>query len=128
MMSRTLIRNVDALTLDEQNRVLKNTNIAIDGKTIIALGDVPREFVADETIDGRNHVALPGFFNAHVHAPMSLQRGWAEDLPFDRWLNERIWVAESALTEEDVYWGAALAACEMIRSGIVAFADHYLEC
>ncbi len=56
---------------------------------------------------------------------MSLQRGWAEDLPFDRWLNERIWVAESALTEEDVYWGAALAACEMIRGGVVAFADHY---
>jgi 5-methylthioadenosine/S-adenosylhomocysteine deaminase len=124
-MSCLLIQHVDALTLDQQNRVLKNTNIAIDGKTIIALGDVPREFVADETIDGRDHVALPGFFNAHVHAPMSLQRGWAEDLPFDRWLNERIWVAESALTEEDVYWGAALAACEMIRSGIVAFADHY---
>ena len=124
-MSRLLIQNVDALTLDEQNRVLKNTNIAIDDKTIAALGDVPRDFVADETIDGRDHVALPGFFNAHVHAPMSLQRGWAEDLPFDRWLNERIWVAESALTEEDVYWGAALAACEMIRSGIVACADHY---
>ncbi|MBN2359352.1 MAG: amidohydrolase, partial [Deltaproteobacteria bacterium] len=44
---------------------------------------------------------------------------------FERWLNEKIWVAESALTEEDVYWGAALAACEMIRAGIVGFADHY---
>lgn len=124
-MGRILIRNTDALTLDEQNRVLKNTNIAIDGKTIAAIGDAPRDFAADEIIDGRDHVALPGFFNAHVHAPLSLQRGWAEDLPFDRWLNERIWVAESALTEEDVYWGAALAACEMIRNGIVAFADHY---
>lgn len=124
-MSRILIQHTDALTLDEQNRVLKDVNIAIDGKTIVAIGDTPRDFVADETIDGRNHVALPAFFNAHTHAPMSLQRGWAEDLPFDRWLNERIWVAESALTEEDVYWGAALAACEMIRHGIAAFADHY---
>ncbi|MBC7224578.1 MAG: amidohydrolase, partial [Anaerolineae bacterium] len=43
----------------------------------------------------------------------------------DRWFNERIWVAESALEEEDVYWGAALAAAEMIRSGTVGFADHY---
>jgi 5-methylthioadenosine/S-adenosylhomocysteine deaminase len=34
-------------------------------------------------------------------------------------------VAESALTEDDVYWGAALAAREMIRAGIVGFADHY---
>ena len=24
-----------------------------------------------------------------------------------------------------MYWGAALAACEMIRSGVVAFNDHY---
>jgi hypothetical protein len=30
-MSRLLIQNADALTLDEQNGVLKNTNIAIDG-------------------------------------------------------------------------------------------------
>jgi 5-methylthioadenosine/S-adenosylhomocysteine deaminase len=56
---------------------------------------------------------------------MTLERGWADDLPFDRWLNERIWVAESALTREDVRWGAYLAAAEMIRSGTVGFADHY---
>jgi 5-methylthioadenosine/S-adenosylhomocysteine deaminase len=126
-MSRILIQNIDAITLDDENRVLRNTNIAIDGKRIAAIGDVPRDFAerADEIIDGRDHVALPAFFNAHTHAAMSLQRGWAEDLPFDRWLNERIWVAESALIEEDVYWGAALAACEMIRNGVVAFADHY---
>lgn len=124
-MSRLLVKNVDAVTLDEQDRVLRNTNIAIEGSTILAVGEAPADFRADEVIDGHDHVALPAFFNAHCHAPMSLQRGWAEDLPFDRWLNERIWVAESALTEEDVYWGAALAACEMIRSGTVAFADHY---
>ncbi len=70
-------------------------------------------------------MALPAFFNAHTHAAMTLERGWAEDLPFERWLNERIWVAESALEEEDVYWGAALAAAEMLRAGIVGFADHY---
>jgi 5-methylthioadenosine/S-adenosylhomocysteine deaminase len=56
---------------------------------------------------------------------MTFERGWAEDLPFRRWLNEKIWVAESALTPDDVYWGAALAACEMIRSGTTAYNDHY---
>ena len=80
---------------------------------------------ADEIIDAAGHVALPGFFNAHCHSPMTFERGWAEDLPFPRWLNERIWVAESALTPDDVYWGAALAACEMIRGGMVGFNDHY---
>ena len=122
---RTLIRNVTAITLDGEDRVLHNVEIAIENKNIAAVGRASPEFIPDEVIDGQEMVALPGLFNAHTHASMTLERGWAEDLPFDRWLNEKIWVAESALEEEDVYWGAALAACEMIRSGTVGFADHY---
>jgi 5-methylthioadenosine/S-adenosylhomocysteine deaminase len=126
-MGKILIKNADVVTLDKQGTILRNANIAIEGKTIKAVGDVPSDFAkhADEMIDGYNHVALPGFFNAHCHAPMTFERGWAEDLPFPRWLNEKIWVAESALTPDDVYWGASLAACEMIRAGCVAFNDHY---
>ncbi len=124
-MPRLLIRNVDILTLDEADRILLNSLVAIDGKQIVGVDRLPDDFVPDATIDGANHVLLPGLFNAHAHAPMTFQRGWAEDLDITRWFNERIWVAESALTEQDVYWGAALAACEMIRGGTVAFADHY---
>nr|HID14526.1 amidohydrolase [Anaerolineae bacterium] len=122
---RTLIRNVTAITLDEEERILQDVEIAIEGESIVAVGQAPPDFVPDEVVDGREMVALPAFFNAHTHAAMTLERGWAEDLPFERWLNERIWVAESALEEEDVYWGAALAAAEMIRAGVVGFADHY---
>jgi 5-methylthioadenosine/S-adenosylhomocysteine deaminase len=122
---RTLIRNVTAVTLDEKEHVLTDASIAIDGERIAAVGELPPDFHADEVIDGREMVALPAFFNAHAHAAMTLERGWAEDLAFEAWLNDRIWVAESALEEQDVYWGAALACCEMIRAGIVGFADHY---
>jgi 5-methylthioadenosine/S-adenosylhomocysteine deaminase len=122
---RTLIRDVTAITLDKEDNILQDAAIALEGAKIAAVGEVPDSFEPDEVIDGRERVALPAFFNAHCHAAMTLERGWAEDLPFDRWLNEKIWVAESALEEEDVYWGAALACCEMIRAGIVAFADHY---
>lgn len=124
-MTRLLIKNIDILTLDAEGTVLRNSNIGVEEKQIKFVGDVPAEFKPDETIDGYNQVAVPGFFNAHCHAAMTFERGWAEDLPLDRWFNERIWVAESALTAEDVYWGAALAACEMIRSGCVGFNDHY---
>ncbi|MDY7079418.1 MAG: amidohydrolase [Chloroflexota bacterium] len=129
-MTSILIKNVTAITLDKDDRILHDVDIAIDGRNIVAMERnrvFPKNLVSDtcEVIDGRERVALPGFFNAHTHAPMTLERGWAEDLPFDRWLNEKIWVAESALEEEDVYWGAALACCEMIRAGIVGFADHY---
>ena len=126
-MNRILIKHVTAVTLDDADRVLHDTNIAIERGTILSVGDAPaaEQFAPDEVIDGADMVALPGLFNAHCHAPMTLVRGWAEDLPFSRWLNERIWVAESALEPDDVYWGAALAACEMLRAGVVGFADHY---
>lgn len=124
-MTNILIRSVDIITLDDKGTVLTETNLAVSGGRIAAVGNVPETFRADETVDGRGKVAFPGFFNAHTHAPMTLVRGWAEDMPLDRWFNEGIWVAESALEEEDVRWGAYLAAAEMIRSGTVAFADHY---
>jgi 5-methylthioadenosine/S-adenosylhomocysteine deaminase len=122
---RTLIRDVTAITLDEEDRILHDAEIAIEGRDILAVGQAPPGFDPDDIVEGRELVALPAFFNAHTHAAMTLERGWAEDLAFERWLNEKIWVAESALEEEDVYWGAALACCEMIRAGIVGFGDHY---
>ncbi|MHC1784759.1 MAG: amidohydrolase family protein [Anaerolineaceae bacterium] len=122
---KTLIKNTTAITLNEENSVLSNCEIAIEGDVIITVGKAASHFSPDEIIDGTDKVALPAFFNAHTHSAMTLERGWAEDMPFDRWLNEKIWVAESALEEEDVYWGSALAAAEMIRGGIVGFADHY---
>ncbi len=124
-MKRILIKGADVVTLDEAGTVLRNTDLLIEDKRIAQIGQLPPDTQADEIIDAAGKVVLPGFFNAHCHAPMTFERGWAEDLPFPRWLNEKIWVAESALMPDDVYWGAALAACEMIRSGTVAFNDHY---
>ncbi len=124
---KTLIRNVEIIPLGAEGKPQKKGNICIDGRLITAVGDVPPDFEPAETVEGSGMLAVPGFFNAHCHSPMTFERGWAEDLPLDRWFNERIWVAESALTAEDVYWGAALGACEMIRSGCVGFNDHYFH-
>lgn len=124
-MTKTLIKHGDVITLDEAHRVLRAADVAISGDMIVAVGEAPADFSPDDTVDAAGHIVLPGFFNAHTHSPMTLMRGYAEDLPLDRWFNERIWQVESALTAEDVYWGAALAAAEMIRAGVVGFADHY---
>jgi 5-methylthioadenosine/S-adenosylhomocysteine deaminase len=88
---RTLIRGVTAIPLDGEGEVLRGVDIAIEEKRIVAVGEAPADFAADEVIDGRDLLAVPAFFNAHTHAPMTLERGWAEDLPFDRWLTEKPW-------------------------------------
>lgn len=122
---RLLIKNADVITLNDAGDVLPGANVAIAAGYIVAIGETPTDFSPTRTIDATDHVALPGFWNTHTHAPMTYIRGWADDISIERWFNERVWRVESALTAEDVRWSAYLAAAEMIRSGTVGFADHY---
>ncbi|HMK65445.1 MAG TPA: amidohydrolase, partial [Thermodesulfobacteriota bacterium] len=81
---------------------------------------------AAETIDGRNHLIMPGLVNAHTHGAMSLFRGLADDLPLQVWLEKHIFPAEAGfLSSESVYWGTLLACAEMLLSGTTLCADGY---
>ena len=103
-------------------------DVAVEGAHITAVGaDLPA-VPGDKTVDGRGDLLLPGFVNTHCHAAMTLFRGYGEDLPLSRWLNERIFPAEDRLTSESVYWGSMLAIAEMLRNGITSFSDMYLYC
>jgi len=80
-----------------------------------------------EWLERPEHVLIPGLINTHTHAPMSLLRGYADDLPLDRWLSEHIWPAEQRWAgAEFVRDGADLAILEMIRGGTTCFHDMYL--
>ncbi|MDD1645796.1 MAG: amidohydrolase family protein [Methanomicrobiales archaeon] len=79
------------------------------------------------TLDGRNHLVLPGLVNTHTHAAMTLLRGYADDMPLQEWLSQKIWPLEAHLTGKDVYQGTRLACLEMIRSGTTAFNDMYFH-
>ena len=118
----TLIKNVTALLPDGTTPV---TNIAITKDRITAVGDIPEDFRAEKTIDGTAHFAIPGFVNAHTHASMTLLRSYADDMKLMDWLEQMIWPIEAKLRSDDIYWGAMLAAVEMIRSGTTCFADMY---
>jgi 5-methylthioadenosine/S-adenosylhomocysteine deaminase len=80
---------------------------------------------ADKVVNGRDKIAVPSFINGHTHAAMTLLRGYADDMPLKAWLEEKIWVLESKLTGEDVYWGTKLACLEMIKTGTTVFNDMY---
>ena len=101
------------------------TNIMIDRDKIAAIGEVPDGFRAAKVIDGTGKFAVPGFINAHTHASMTLFRSYADDMNLMDWLNNMIWPAEAKMQEEDIYWGAMLAAVEMIEGGTTTFADMY---
>jgi 5-methylthioadenosine/S-adenosylhomocysteine deaminase len=86
---------------------------------------VPRE--GDEVIEAGGARLVPGLWNAHTHAAMTLFRGYGDDMPLMEWLEKRIWPVEAKLDADDVYWGARLACAEMIRTGTVGFWDMYWQ-
>lgn len=101
-------------------------NIFVSGDKIskITRGEVTN----DHIIDGKNKFATPGLVNAHTHASMTLLRSYSDDKSLMDWLNKDIWPIEAKMKRKDIYWGAALAAVEMIRGGTTAFADMYGPC
>lgn len=101
-------------------------NIFISDDKISAITADNSTLPADITvIDGKNKFATPGLVNAHTHASMTLLRSYSDDKSLMDWLNKDIWPIEAKMIREDIYWGAALAAVEMIRGGTTAFADMY---
>ena len=98
-------------------------NVLIDGAFI---GKITKdEIKADEVIDGRGHLLIPGFYNTHCHSAMTALRGYADDLPLGPWLFGKILPAEEHLTARVVRSASELAIAEMIRGGVVSFSDMY---
>ena len=106
----------------ELNNKIKD--IFIEGNKITEISNnISAE--ADHKIDGKDKAALPGLYNSHTHAAMTLFRGYADDIPLNEWLTQKIWPNEAKLTEKDVYLGTKLACLEMIKSGTIFFNDMY---
>jgi cytosine/adenosine deaminase-related metal-dependent hydrolase len=65
-MSRLLIKQVSVLCFERKGSILPEADIAIEDNRIVAIGRAPADFRPDETLDGYNHLAVPGFWNAHT--------------------------------------------------------------
>ena len=103
----------------------KITNVLIEGNRFVKIGKVSQ--TADVIINGENKAILPGFYNTHCHAAMSILRGYGENKPLFEWLNDYIFPIESKMRDDDVYVASRLAILEMIKSGTVFFADMYYK-
>lgn len=117
----------DITIIDENFQAKPHQWLATQGSRIVYLADEPPENPEQygEMYCGKNRLIMPGFYNAHSHAPMTLLRGYAESLPLQTWLTERIFPFEAKMTPEDCYWATKLACAEMLRYGTVSFSDMY---
>ena len=117
-----LFKNVN---LTESYGYVGTVNVLVEDKKITYIGKEMPEFTADKVVEGNGNLLLPAFYNAHCHSAMTLFRGFGDDLPLQRWLNEKVFPAEERLNDERVELGTRLAIAEMIRNGVVSFSDMY---
>ena len=85
-----LIKNAKIITQNKKREII-NANILIEGKKIVDISKKPICIETDFKLDCKNKIVLPGLINTHTHLPMTLLRGFSDDMVLDKWLNKSIW-------------------------------------
>ena len=119
------------LTMDENETVIENGAVAIEGENIIAVGkseEIDANYIAKEIINAKHHIIMPGLINCHTHAAMTCFRGIADDIELMDWLNNYIFPAEAKnVNKELAIWGSLPSCAELIKSVTTTFSDMYIS-
>jgi cytosine/adenosine deaminase-related metal-dependent hydrolase len=126
-----LIENLQfLLTVDDQNRVLRDVSLVIDGDRIADL-DSASEIAGrhdrssfGEIIDGSMYGACPGFIDSHVHLSETLSRAvFPDDIDTRTWVFHWAKPFYANVDEQDEYVGSLLGCAEMLRNGTTCLLD-----
>ena len=140
---KLLLKNANMI--DKNGESFSDTDIYIDGEYILAvenknenkenlknLGYINskenkeiKKFEPDRIINAESMLILPGLYNSHTHLPMTMFKGYAEDLPFYTWLFDKIMPAEDKLNDIIVYYGSLWGIAEQIKNGVISCSDMY---
>ncbi|UST53716.1 8-oxoguanine deaminase [Comamonadaceae bacterium OTU4NAUVB1] len=126
-MTTLLIRNARRLaTFDDARTELSDASVLVRDRRIEAVGpaaDLPQ--TADEVIDARGHLVVPGLVNTHHHMYQSLTRAIpaVQDAELFSWLRGLypIW---AGLTPEMVRVSTQVAMAELLLAGCTTSSDH----
>ena len=118
-----LFKNISLI--NENLEIQNNMFVGIEGDKINYIGTEKPQKNYGEEYDGNKKLLSAGFVNLHTHSPMTLLRGYAENLPLDRWLNDRVFPFEDRLNCDRAYYGTMLSIAEMLACGTTSFTDMY---
>jgi len=110
-------------------RVDKNSDVAIEGNKIIAIGQqLSSQYSNAELVELQGKIIMPGLVCAHNHFYSVLARGiLAKVKPsgnFVEMLENLWWKLDRALDEKLLYCSGMIGALEAIKSGTTAVIDH----
>ena len=79
----------------------------------------------ERQIDLDGNLLMPGFKNAHAHTAMTFLRTYADGLPLQQWLFEKVFPMEDRLSDEAIYSFTRLGILEYLSGGITGCFDMY---
>lgn len=126
-MTTLLIRHADCVaTFDDARTELKDASVFVRNNLIEAIGpaaELPQ--TADEVIDARGHLAIPGLVNTHHHMFQTLTRALpgVQDAELFAWLRG-LYPVWAGLTPEMVRVSTLVAMAELLLSGCTTSSDH----
>ncbi len=126
-MSKILIENAACIaTMDDAGTELRNASILVDGNRIEAIGPAGELAAsADESIDARGHLVIPGLVNTHHHMYQSLTRALpgVQDAELFSWL-KGLYPVWARLTPDMIRVSTQTAMAELLLSGCTTSSDH----
>ena len=125
-MTSLLIKNALIVTMDDRQREIPDGGLFIrDGliEQVGQAGELPHS--ADEILDLKNHVVLPGLVNTHHHFYQTLTRTIpaAQDANLFNWL-KTLYPIWARLTPDDIFTSTQTALAELALSGCTTASDH----
>jgi 8-oxoguanine deaminase len=124
-MSTLLIRNATLLvTMDAQRREIADGAVFVRDNVIEAVGatgDLPD--TADDVIDARDQIVIPGLVNTHHHMYQTLTRALVQDNELFGWL-QGLYPVWANLTPEMIKVSTQTAMAELLLSGCTTSSDH----
>ncbi|MBC7734827.1 MAG: 8-oxoguanine deaminase, partial [Bacteriovorax sp.] len=126
-MRTLLIRNAHLLvTMDAQRREIPDGAVFVRDKVIEAVGSTAElPATADEVIDARHQIVIPGLVNTHHHMYQTLTRALpaVQDCELFGWL-QGLYPVWANLTPEMVRVSTQTAMAELLLSGCTTSSDH----
>ncbi|PIY72452.1 8-oxoguanine deaminase [Candidatus Roizmanbacteria bacterium CG_4_10_14_0_8_um_filter_33_9] len=112
--------------MDRNEKILKGYSILVKGKQIALI--TKKKVKADEKIDARGKIVIPGFINCHHHLFQVGLRGnpALQNQPIDRWI-KIVSNYATVIDEEIVYLSALVNMAELLLYGCTTTTDmHYI--
>jgi 5-methylthioadenosine/S-adenosylhomocysteine deaminase len=109
--------------------VVKGGAIYVEEGRIVAVGDdrdvMRSSSKGDYYYDLRGKgVVLPGFIDAHMHTPLTIVRGFCQDVPEIEWMRRTVSPLMRSAEYKHLLAGSRLGVLEALRSGTTTFGDY----